>query len=226
MRTITLVNQSTVVADADFQAVAAALQQQLDYHVQPLWGLTARLAVLPTGQQAAAGVETIVVLDDSDQADALGYHETVGGDVPAGFVFARTCQQAGVSWSSCASHELIEQLIDPLTDAQTVAPFAGHRNAAVMRETCDAVEADSYLLSGIELSNFVTPHWFDPDSPGPWDYLAQLTGPLSLTSGGYVAYTRDLNHWQQVVKGELRPHRAQLNHYCRRTRKDRLKIPD
>lgn len=214
MRTITIVNQSTVVNAADFRACVAALQKQLDQHVAPAWsGATAQLVAVqgdPSAPQQPAG-ETIFILDDSDQQGALGYHELTPGDVPVGYCFAKTCLDNQTNWQSCLSHELIEQLLDPLVDSCIVVsafPLSVHgytRNvpAVVVFEACDPVENDEYPIDGVPVSNFVLPSWFQsldtPGLQGPYDYLQKLTSPLSMTPGGYIAYTRNLRSWQQVT---------------------------
>ena len=227
MRTITIVNQSTVVSAADFQAAVAALQKQLDEHVAPAWGgLTAQLVAVqgqPGAPQAPSG-ETIYVLDNSDQQGALGYHELTNLDSPVGYAFAKTCLDDNTTWQSCLSHELIEQLIDPFVDAAvivdafplTVRGQVRNVPAAVSYEACDPVENDSYDIDGVPVSNFVLPAWFQSvDTPGvhgPYDYLGKLTSPLSMTSGGYIAYTRNMRQWQQVVADRKSPAEKYARH--------------
>ena len=198
MRSILVVNQSTVVGPDQFAAGLAAVQQQVHEHFAPPWGgLDAQLIPGEAGQLG----EVLYVLDDTDQADALGYHEVDPHGQPVGFVFARTALQAGDSWTATLSHEVLEQLLDPLCRQTVVVPWS-RRPAAVAYEVCDPVENDEYQLGGFPVSNFVFPHWFDP-GPVPAgqrvDYLGRLVQPLTLSPGGYVAYSTNLKTWLQTV---------------------------
>ena len=56
-------------------------------------------------------------------------------------------------------------------------------------EMCDAVEEDTFLVDGIEMSNFLHPAWFEPfKHPGgtKYDHLGLLGRPFTMTKGGYV----------------------------------------
>ena len=56
-------------------------------------------------------------------------------------------------------------------------------------EMSDPVEEDTFLVDGIEMSNFVHPAWFEPFKHPPgtkFDHLGRLTKPFSMTKGGYV----------------------------------------
>ena len=220
-RVIQVVNQSTVVGASDFGAAVAALQRQVSEHFAPLWsGLSCAMVAgsAPPGAPQTPTVETIFVLDDSDQADALGYHELTQADVPVGFAFARTSQTDGSSWSVTLSHELLEQLADPYVETAVVVSAFQGRPAALAYETADPVEADSYSIDGVSVSNFVLPAWFQDAAPTgvKLDYLGRLTAPLTLTPGGYVAYTTDLTNWQQFMPSQVRSARAAVLPYCRR----------
>jgi len=61
-----------------------------------------------------------VILDDSDQAGALGYHDLTSDGLPIGKVFAASDLKAGTSWTVTASHELLE--MSPLGPARA-GPF-------------------------------------------------------------------------------------------------------
>ncbi len=51
-------------------------------------------------------------------------------------------------------------------------------------EVCDPVEAPTYVVSGVSVSNFVTPAWFDPlasrKSKTQFDKLGHLHSPFSI----------------------------------------------
>jgi hypothetical protein len=53
-------------------------------------------------------------------------------------------------------------------------------------EVADPVEAGTYRIGDITVSNFVLPSWFDPGAPGPYDQLGALRAPFALDDGGYA----------------------------------------
>ena len=223
-RQIVVVNRSTDVKDADLLRALAALQVQVDQHFAPLWsGLAAELVA---GTAADIGLpgplrrEAILLLDNADQAGALGYHELSRGGVPVGFCFTRTSEADGSPWTVTLSHELLEQLADPYIQTCVLATFLG-RPAVLAYENCDAVEADSYEINGVAVSNFLTPAWFQDAAPAGsrLDYLRRLTQPLSLSPGGYVAYTTDLERWVQYMPRRVRSSKERICPWSRRGRR-------
>lgn len=196
MRTILISNESSVLSDQQVGDALLALEIQLNRDFAPRWGASALLQFV--AGKPDPGVEAIHVLDDSDQANALGYHLLDQADVPEGFVFART---SGDGWPTTLSHELLEQLVDPWVYLTALVPSWQGSPAALALEVCDPVEGDTYDVNGFALSNFILPLWFTPGplpsgSPALVDFLGRLSDPLSLTPGGYQAYTRDLVNWQ------------------------------
>ena len=85
---ISVINESTVLTDADVTPVVGALQQQVTNDFRPAWGGDAELTMIPQGTPAPAGTWWLVILDDSDQAGALGYHDLTPDGLPIGKVFA------------------------------------------------------------------------------------------------------------------------------------------
>jgi hypothetical protein len=57
-------------------------------------------------------------------------------------------------------------------------------------EVCDPVEAPTYVVKKVSVSNFVTPAWFDPLAPksATFDKLELLKAPFTLLKGGYVVW--------------------------------------
>lgn len=192
-RTIYFVNQSTVVGTQELTKAVAALQKQVDNHFAPIWGVGAALQI---GLPGVVG-EIIYVLDDSDQAGALGYHDEDKNGHPVGFIFAKTSFADKEDWRVTASHELLEQLVDPWVYSTAIAKFKG-QSAAIALEVCDPVEEQTYFIDGIPVSNFVRPAWFGGKGT-MFDFLNGLRSPLAIAPGGYVSYTTDLRHWKEQM---------------------------
>ena len=76
----------------------------------PIWGVDADLVFVPLGEKPPKGDWWVVILDDSDEGGALGYHDVTDEGLPLGKVFAGTDILYGISWTVTASHEILEML--------------------------------------------------------------------------------------------------------------------
>lgn len=215
MRQITIVNQSPLVSPADLAAAVAALQIQVARDFAQAWGISCQLQA---STDPKAPGEKIFLLDTSDQVGALGYHELGNDHAPVGFVFVKTTLAAGDRWQATLSHELLEQLLDPDANVAAVVVFKG-RQTAMAYEACDAVENDEYQINGVPVSNFLLPGWFVPGFAGKVDFMGTLKAPLTLSRGGYVAYTRDLRSWQQIFAEHTPDHQRKTEPFSRRHRR-------
>jgi hypothetical protein len=190
--TIDLVNESTVIGDGEIAPLVAALQVQVAADFHPHWNAGCRLVHTRAVGRTSWG---LVILDDSDQAGALGYHDLTSAGLPLGKVFAKSVIADGLSWTVTASHELLEMLADPWIDS---AVQVGQETFYAL-EVADACEADQYgyLVNGIEVSDFVLPAWFQPDAAGPFDVRGHITQPLELLPGGYIGEWTPSRGWTQ-----------------------------
>ncbi len=199
MITVALVNASTVVSDAALAPILAALQIQVTRDAGPIWDLgPITLVQVDKGGIAAPGSWQLIILDDSDQADALGYHDWTAGGLPIGKVFAKSDLQAGSSLSVTISHELLEMLVDPWIcyTVQTGSSF-------LALEVGDPCEDDSfgYKIGDVLVSDFVTPAWFD-GSTAPYDYGKHVTSAGQILLNGYIGQWTPQAGWQQITSGQ------------------------
>jgi hypothetical protein len=196
-----VVNLSTVVADSEVQPYVDAQVHQLRYHLCPAWGKTTPAVI---AYKAVADIPKggwpIVIMDDSDQQGALAYHSETPEGLDYARVFAKTLKDAGVSWTSGASHEVCEAVVDPA--CVTLATDGSGVAWAV--EVCDPVESTSYDIDGVEMSDFVRPAWFDPQAPEGTNTRWHRNNPtepnlkpFEIDTGGYAVFTKDLSHWDQ-----------------------------
>src|SRR5262249_1830121 len=137
MRTIALVNHSTLLGGADVARCGAALQTQVSRDFASTWGFDARLRVT---DEPAEDEELLALLDDAGGAAALV--PPGRGGRPCGFVLVRPCLEAGDAWQAVASHQLLELLADPLVNLAAEGVFQG-KPALFALEVCDPVENDS-----------------------------------------------------------------------------------
>ena len=207
---VAVINASKTLTDAAVAAAVPVLQKQVTRDFAPQWGVPADLLFVGAGKKPPAGSWWLVVLDDSDDAGALGYHDMTSEGLPLGKVFAGTDQTYGLSWTCTASHELLEMLVDPAINltALVQTPFDPTVNVvgrAFAYEVCDPCEADGdgYKIDGVLVSDFVYPAWFEPfrkKGSTKFDQRALLKEPLTLRPGGYMM-VYDLSSasgWQQV----------------------------
>lgn len=211
------INESTVVPDAEIQPAVAAIQKQVSEHFAPLWGVDATLSVFAKGVLPPPNFCLAVILDDSDQAGALAYHETTAAGLPIAKVFAKTSQQDGESWTVSASHEILEALADPEINLTAFLQDSASTGKLYAYECADPVQNATYTIDGIQVSDFVTPAYFESATgtasalAGPYDYLKQLTAPLpAMLPGGYLSVFNvagDATGWQQITDFRAPPHR-------------------
>ena len=188
---ISVINESTVLTDAEVTPVVIALQQQVTNDFRPIWGIDAELKMIPQGAPATPGTWWLVILDDSDQAGALGYHDLTPDGLPMGKIFAASDLKAGTSWSVTASHELLEMLADPNINLSVFVQDANTRGTLYAYEVCDACEDDSfgYQINNVLVSDFVYPAWFETfrtEGSAQFDRMNQIKDPLQLLTGGYI----------------------------------------
>ena len=193
---IAIQNFSSVLSDDDAKRVIPALQHQVSVDFAAYWQIGATLVFLPKDQTPVPGWWQIVIVDDPDQAGALGYHELTAAGWPLGKVFAKLDIDSGSSWTVTLSHELLEMLGDP--DIDTCKQAADGTMYAL--EVCDAVEADNlgYAIDGVQVSDFVTPRWFNDAVGGDrYSFMRRVSKPYQLAPGGYISKF-DSKGWTQV----------------------------
>lgn len=194
---LTIVNHSTLITNADVQTMTRAVASQLWYQAAPLWKRSPLpVAYASTESDAQPGSWVMVVLDDSDQAGALGYHDETAGEVIYGRVFVRPVLDNGgdalhkpLSVASVLSHEALEIMGDP--NVNLWADTGTGTSIAV--ELGDPVESYSYPIhvrgvGAVTVSDFVGPAWFDPlaKAGDRFDWLGKCTAPFQVAPGGYV----------------------------------------
>jgi len=211
---VAVVNESTVLSDAEVEAALPALQHQANYHFALHYHTGARLHFFPKGSTVPGTMAKIVVADDTDQADALGYHDA-DEDSPEAIIFAGTDIHYGLSWTVTFSHELLELLADPwvnglfqVTDTQLYAA-----------EVCDAVEADEdgYVVklrthAPVAVSNFVLPAWFRPGFQADrYDWRGLTEAPLEIRPGGYMSLLDlKVGGWTAIYNRDTKLERVEL----------------
>ncbi len=228
---VAVINASSVLTDAEVQAAVPALQTQVHRDFYPPWGVDADLTFVPKGHQPPAGSWWLAILDNSDQAGALGYHDVTSEGLPLGKVFAGTDKQYGYIWTVTASHELLEMLGDPEINLTVFIQKNARSGELYAYEVCDACEADQfgYQINGTLVSDFVYPAWFESfrkQGSTQFDHDNKINAPFKLLSGGYIGLfdVKSGSGWHQL-NAEEGPygHKVIAPRGSRRERRNRVR---
>lgn len=203
---VAVLNRCTVLDDTDAKAIVAALQTQVTRDFAKAWGIDGRLSFVPKAKTTGwQGKWNLLLLDTSDEAGALGYHDLTPEGLPLGKVFAKTDQAYGQKVSVTASHELLEMLLDPHIN---LCAEDTKRGVFAAYEASDAVEADElgYDIAGVTVSDFVTPEYFDPAAQGrpntQFSFRSNVHAPFTLAPGGYESVYVSGKGWTQHTARE------------------------
>ena len=195
--------------DAEVLAALRAVNRQIAGDFAPYWSFGAELRLEgPVGKRPnkmslaeLRGDAILYLWDKIDVAGAEGYHDKNNRGIPYGFVFADLARELGEDWTVTLSHEALELVGDPQTNLLAQGPHPKElesRNPRLVYhwfEMCDAVQAETYVIDGVKVSNFVLPHYFTTGEQAGArnDFLATRHAGRSLPSfginpGGYVGF--------------------------------------
>jgi hypothetical protein len=194
---VALVSRTGQTTSAQLEHVAAALQMQAIRDVGPLWSLTATVDAFESLRDVPVGSWPVVVVDDVK--GAAGYHLDSGGQ-PYALV------EVSDSWSLTASHETVEMVVDPWGRriAPGRSPKRGQGQVEFLVEACDPCEAAefAYTINGVLVSDFVTPHFYDPRQTvgARYSFTGAVKRPRQILRGGYISWhePRSDHIWQQL----------------------------
>lgn len=196
---VALVAELEQVTAAELCRVSAALQKQALRDFGPIWQVEPTVDAFISLDDVPIGYWPIIVEADIQTPGAGGVHLDKDGQ-PFALV------QYSQDWSLTASHECLEMLADPfgnrLVAGQSPKPDQGRVEFLV--EICDPSEAVdfSYTVNGVSVSDFYTPHFFDPvqSSGVRYSYSGAITGPREVLRGGYLSWHEPISdHWWQMT---------------------------
>jgi len=168
--------------------LARAIEDQVYNDYATLWqaaGMPVRAFDSPGDIPDDGRAAPLIIFDEPDQADALGYHAMTPKGLAYGKAFWGLIRNNGGSLhdsdnslSVTLSHETLEMVGSPYANSWYDMPDGVTEDAG---ELCDRVQGDSYIRSGIAVSNFLGPRAFR-DGPGPYDYMGLLLTPWEVRS--------------------------------------------
>jgi len=205
---ISIINHSNgQVTDEQLQRAIRAINRQINEDFAPYWSMSAELRLEGRSTERPETIEladmrgdaVIYLWNETDVDDAIGYHFQNGRGIPFGFVFTEIAREIGEPWSVTLSHEALELIGDPETNLLVMGPHPSEqRDVFHWYEMCDAVQAETYEVDGVAVSNFLLPLYFtgtrDTDEVGARnDFLGRSYGGQTLKSfginpGGYIGF--------------------------------------
>jgi hypothetical protein len=195
VRYITLVDETGRIDHATLAAVAAALQIQVDRDLVPEWGGE---AVIGAGTRDGVGRSwRVSVLDPARvPAGLAGVHLHDAGQP---FALVAISER----WTVAASHEVLEMLVNPygrrFVSGPSLEPGTRGRAVQYLHEVCGPCQTFSYVIDGVEVSDFVLAGYYQPGSAGPVDRMARLAGPFDVPTGGFLSWLDPAdNRWRQL----------------------------
>jgi hypothetical protein len=202
LRQVALVSESSSISSSEVNKVAAALQKQATRDFGPLWNVSATVDAYAKLEDVPIDYWPILVQDDINEPGAAGIHLDKDGQ-PFSLV------QAGNGWDLTASHECLEMLADPFGNRlrSGKSPKKGQGRVRFLVEVCDPPEAEAfaYTVNGITVSDFITPHFYDPvAAPGVrYSFTGAITKPRQVLQGGYISWLepRKDEWWQEIFFG-------------------------
>jgi hypothetical protein len=202
---VALVSETTHVSFKHLTQVAAAAQKQVTRDFGPLWQVNATVDAFDSLESVPVDYWPVIIRDDINEPGAAGFHTDDQGQ-PFSLV------QFDSGWALTTSHETLEMLADPF-GSRTIAgdpppqleglPDAPSLERVVyLVEVCDPCETITYTVNGQHLSDFITPHYYDPNT-GPqvrYSFRGKIQAPHTVLDGGYVSFGDPAeNHWYQII---------------------------
>ncbi|MEA2784827.1 MAG: hypothetical protein QOF71_931 [Candidatus Eremiobacteraeota bacterium] len=180
----------------DLSRAMAAFQTQVTRDLRPLWHVDATVTAFASIDDVPLGHWVIFLKESIGGDDQLGFHLDSHNQPYALVAYDD-------SWTLSLSHEILEILVDPsgnrLVAGPSVDPKHPHHRVRYLLELCDPCEdsAYSYTIDGIVVSDFITPHYHDPqDTSGArYSFTGAIGAPREVLPGGYLT-------WEDPVLGE------------------------
>jgi len=198
IRHVALISEVDGHDPGDVARVAAALQRQATRDLGPTWEVSATVDAFPSLEDVPVGYWPMMVRTDIEVEGADGIHLDEHNQPFALITYSD-------SWSRTASHEMCEMLVDPAA-SRTVpgpSPKPGQGRVSFVVEVCDPPEAAEfgYTVNDILVSDFYTPHFFDPVAAEGvrYSFTGAIKKPREVLRGGYLSWLDPVsNHlWQE-----------------------------
>ena len=178
------------------EAAAAAINTQVIRDLSPVWNIQATVRYITDAKKIPVGVWPVFLVAKLPPGEG-GVHLDKKNQ-PYSLVIGTP---GSADWTIDASHETLEMLVDPGGNrmqasraieiaGKTVEDTVGEFEYLV--EACDPCEANDYAYSidGIAVSDFITPHFYDPaaTSGTRYSFGGHIQRPRQILPGGYISF--------------------------------------
>jgi hypothetical protein len=203
-----LVDTTGALDSSLVQAAAAALNIQVMRDLPQFWPVQATVRYLPDPKKVPVGVWPVFLVAKLPPGEG-GVHLDKKNQ-PYSLVIGTP---GSSDWTIDASHETLEMLVDPAGNRlQTSRAIEIAGNATedatgefeYLVEACDPCEANQYAYSiqGIAVSDFITPHFYDPvvTHGTRYSFGGNIQKPRQVLPGGYISFANPKsNELQQIL---------------------------
>ena len=182
-------------------ATAAALNIQAMRDLSGIWNVQATVRYLPDPKKIPVGVWPVFLVAKLPPGEG-GVHLDKKNQ-PYSLVIGTPDSD---DWTIDASHETVEMLVDPAGNrlqTSRAIEIAGNgvRDTTgqfeYLVEACDPCEANAYAYSidGIAVSDFITPHFYDPVAASGtlYSFGGNIKVPREVLPGGYISFVDPLS---------------------------------
>lgn len=191
-----LVDKTGQIDTQLLQETAAAIGVQVSRDLSPIWNIHATVQVLPSPKHIPPGIWPIFLVASLPPGEG-GFHLDKNNQPYAEVIATPESND----WTIDASHEIVEMLVDPTGNRlQTsrsieisgngVADTAGEFDYLV--EACDPCEANAYAyaITGIAVSDFITPNFYDPvvTNGTRYSFAGNIQAPRQVLPEGYISF--------------------------------------
>lgn len=203
------------ISDSYIRHAIPAWEQAVNHDFAKYWHTTRYRLVFIGRRRAPSGEMNATFVKKGPVKGALAYHFEENG-APSITVYAGTGAYYGYDNSVSFTHELFELAADPVTSYVSQGwPYdyfwLEHKNGEIQEgnqagtlgwflESADPVEADSYLIGDVKISDFVTPAWFNDGQNGGtrYDFMGLCHQPFWIRPGGYAQYL-GFDGWHAIL---------------------------
>jgi hypothetical protein len=192
-RRVALCDKTGQIKLDELTKVAAAINLQVQRDLAPIWSVNATVSAVPKLEALPVGVSPIFIVTNLPPGEG-GVHLTKHRQ-PYAMV------AIGDGWTVAASHECLEMLVDPSGNHLYPSTAVEIKDKKIqdttgkfeyLVEVCDPSEDEpfAYAVDDVTVSDFYTPHFFDPTAAHGvrYSFTGAITRPRDVLKNGYLSW--------------------------------------